>query len=508
MDASLLSAINYRSNIGTIEVDEGQKIHVVGDIHGDSCLVSNLLVETMGVCSHAPNGKGLVWNSGCSDVVVFCGDLVDRTRSKDRYSRFDEDSDTCILNLLITLDQAAQTHRGRVVVIIGNHELMNFEKDRRYVSQMGFANPKRQRDLTHGSVWINKALKKCKFDNLFGAVKIRNVVMVHGGLCMDWVTAVAPLIPPPDPDSPLGPKVTHIALLNSCLHAWMKGGGSDVDLDRLKELYGVVLFKQSLNSTSNSPPTSTCSPFWCREFGGQLHPESVNATMTDVFKALGEKNPDTGIMFMGHTVQTEINNCGRAYRIDAGMSSAFVNQTSATGQGVDGSHEQPVRTPIQYYVITAPRADQPIVEDHIQKTINERIKSYRCETPICDQGGGSVALTTHPDNATRWGAMHAMHAMKDAYRVRKNAVNTVNTVQRRVVSGGHLDGGTDRGLSPIPNSVRDQPWLSSEIHQCGGAGVQQVREQYTAITRDLISGWAGVPSRGTGCVDLFNGQSW
>jgi len=94
---------------------------VVGDVHGDFDGFCTILKRT-----------GLIdeqhrW-TGSKSVLVQTGDLIDRgSRSRE------------VMELLISLEKMAKIAGGRVIPLLGNHEIMNLVGDLRYVSSEDYA---------------------------------------------------------------------------------------------------------------------------------------------------------------------------------------------------------------------------------------------------------------------------------------------------------------------------------------------------------------------------------
>lgn len=136
------------------------RIIVIGDIHGDfeialKCLEISKCIEPI---SQMPNTKsitemthffnGLKWIGGDTHIIQL-GDQIDRIRpqswdinniSNDKsITSFDDEGSTLELFYLFNhLDKLAKPYKGRVLCIIGNHEIMNTEGDFRYVSKQEF----------------------------------------------------------------------------------------------------------------------------------------------------------------------------------------------------------------------------------------------------------------------------------------------------------------------------------------------------------------------------------
>jgi len=135
---------------------KANKIVVFGDIHGDLELAVNLLTRS-NVAQFIDDINKImrydpffVWNShtvkwiGNNTVVVQVGDQVDRCRPIDHrrcdnptLTKNDEASDILIMNLFNELDRQAIKSNGRVISLLGNHEIMNATDNLDYVSYEG-----------------------------------------------------------------------------------------------------------------------------------------------------------------------------------------------------------------------------------------------------------------------------------------------------------------------------------------------------------------------------------
>jgi hypothetical protein len=132
------------------------RIVVIGDIHGDfevaiKCLILAKCIEYIEPPVHKSVDvmdaffNTLRWIGG-DTYIVQLGDQIDRVRpqrwDKNDLSRDaayeDEGSTLEIFYLFHHLDKLARTHQGRVLSIIGNHEIMNVDGDFRYVSTEEF----------------------------------------------------------------------------------------------------------------------------------------------------------------------------------------------------------------------------------------------------------------------------------------------------------------------------------------------------------------------------------
>jgi hypothetical protein len=132
------------------------RIIVIGDIHGDfevaiKCLILAKCIEYIEPPVHKSVDvmdaffHTLKWIGG-DTYIVQLGDQIDRVRPQ-RWDRNDISRDAAyedegstleIFYLFHHLDKLARAQQGRVLSIIGNHEIMNVDGDFRYVSTEEF----------------------------------------------------------------------------------------------------------------------------------------------------------------------------------------------------------------------------------------------------------------------------------------------------------------------------------------------------------------------------------
>jgi Calcineurin-like phosphoesterase len=99
----------------------GQRVVAVGDVHGDADALAGIL-QRAGVTDAERH-----WSGG-GTVFVQTGDLLDRG-----------DHGREVLDLMMALEKQAPRTGGRVIALLGNHEVMNLVGDLRYVTAAGFA---------------------------------------------------------------------------------------------------------------------------------------------------------------------------------------------------------------------------------------------------------------------------------------------------------------------------------------------------------------------------------
>jgi hypothetical protein len=236
---------------------QAKRLVAIGDLHGD-----------LGGTRSALRAAGAIddrdrWIGG-ELVIVQTGDMLDRG-----------DDEPQIIELLARLEAEARKTGGAVIVLNGNHELMNGARDYRYVTPEAMTDfGDRQRALDPGGPWA----KKFAAHNLVAIVN--DTVFSHAGVLPEWIT-----------------QLDEINLSSRC---WLDGqaGGP------------------------GEPPlalTSESSPVWTRAYG---MPEQVDcAQLADALQKLGAKR-----MVVGHTVQPHgvTSSCdGALWRIDVGLAKIY-----------------------------------------------------------------------------------------------------------------------------------------------------------------------------------------
>jgi hypothetical protein len=283
------------------------KLYAIGDLHGDFNVLQHVLIDLAKVADY--KDKKFHWK-GADSWLVFCGDLIDRHRRREGipYTVDDENNDKNIINLLIDLDKKARVTNGRVILLLGNHELLNFEGAFNYVSEKGHYLG-RVDDFTRGSEFAKKIA-----DNFYLSAKIGNWIFVHGGFCPEAFENNTYL----QQGNVIHKLNKATRLYLSELNFFDNPSIKQDDKDQVKiltnALYGINENKSPLN---------------CRHYGSDVNiEECVTELETKVFKYLF-KNPEKGKMAIAHTPQfisnLNINStCNeKVWRLDVGMSRGF-----------------------------------------------------------------------------------------------------------------------------------------------------------------------------------------
>lgn len=308
------------------------KIIAIGDIHGDLSVAIKTLklggvidLNTPLYFDKLEDIKKIKWIGG-NTYVVQVGDQIDRCRPSNWYRDIcadndtyqDEGSDLKIMELLDYLDEEAKKEGGRVISILGNHEIMNCVGDFRYVSPKEFEefgeffNVKKTKTPNRIFPYGYKERKQAfspggmiakKFAaNRHSIVQVGKWVFVHGGLT---------------------PKIAnHFTLqeMNEGMRNWLLG-----KRDRKTREVFEALYDDDDNGI-----------FWTREMGDlgnwdeNRSPKFFNRTL-DMLNKKNDRDIDEIVegIIMGHTPQymsgKGINSScnGKLWRVDIGASKAF-----------------------------------------------------------------------------------------------------------------------------------------------------------------------------------------
>jgi hypothetical protein len=139
-----------------------QRIVAIGDLHGD-LVNTRAVLKLVGVIDDQGH-----WSGG-DTILVQTGDMIDRG-----------DESKGVMDLLRRLKPEAESAGGRVINLLGNHELMNLQGDWRYVSQgdlavFGGRTARLQAFSREGEYgrWLA---------SLQTVAKVGDTVFLHGGL--------------------------------------------------------------------------------------------------------------------------------------------------------------------------------------------------------------------------------------------------------------------------------------------------------------------------------------
>lgn len=106
------------------------RIIVIGDIHGDIKRFKNILIDAKVI------NNNLEWIAIPQDTMVIqVGDQIDSANRTPEENNWEVIDDISMIHFTNSLDNIAKTKGGRVISLIGNHELMNAMGNFSYVSK-------------------------------------------------------------------------------------------------------------------------------------------------------------------------------------------------------------------------------------------------------------------------------------------------------------------------------------------------------------------------------------
>ena len=238
---------------GVFKINNNNPIYIIGDIHGDYQCLIHCLVDLCNVCKITKiyddeykykNREYLEWIPSNNSVVVFCGDIIHRKRYTDHVLD-DECSDIYMLKALFRLKKEAIDYGGDILIISGNHEIMNILQpyEEIYTSLLNLK--------TNIQFFSDKDSVNEYIENSYAWIKINDILITHGGLCSDYLTYF-------DNNKDLTGDIL-IRFVNDEYHKYFMG----FDKDNIqKDSIGYKLFiAYDINNKKKH------NMFWCREWG-------------------------------------------------------------------------------------------------------------------------------------------------------------------------------------------------------------------------------------------------
>jgi Icc-related predicted phosphoesterase len=293
---------------------KARRIVAIGDIHGDYRLCIKLLKIAQVI------DNNLNWIGG-DTIVVQVGDQIDRCRpyngkncSLQETTLDDEHSDIKILKFFTKLDKIAQKNvpPGKVISLLGNHELLNVQGYFNYVSYEGISKFDNYKDPSNPNLLFESGQEARKYSfrpgneyskflacTRLGAVIIGSNLFVHAGIIDHFI------------------KQLNLENVNDL---------EDINIKIQKWLLGLI-DKKYVDDIING---TQYSMFWNRILGNLPKDVSLKdpRCANYITEALRIFNVDS--MIIGHTPQSFINNdkinstcSNKVWRVDNGSSKAF-----------------------------------------------------------------------------------------------------------------------------------------------------------------------------------------
>lgn len=286
------------------------KIVAIGDIHGD--------FESLIYCLYSANiiDDDLKWKGG-NTFVVQTGDLIDDGRKFsidadnkifNHYTPHQPCDELIILEFLADLDKQAEKDGGRVLLCLGNHELMNvtdsifqssnvYENYIRPETAMYYKRPMILKRRMMFNLGGDLCMKLACILNSF--VIINNYIFLHGGLNESFLKEIGINSDTPDP-------IQLLLQFNQNIKRFLRGEMTT------HEIHNIINLIRHVNSI-----------FWDRTYLNDINLENCDfINLRDNILKI-----DNLKMVIGHSVQKKISTtCGEnIYKIDTAISRAFSN---------------------------------------------------------------------------------------------------------------------------------------------------------------------------------------
>ena len=254
------------------EYPHAERIVVIGDVHGDVKRFKNILIDANII------NRNIEWIAVPSNtIVVQLGDQVDSQNRDPSVNEWEVLNDTEMIHFTHFVNNIAKTKGGKLISLIGNHELMNVIGNYSYVSAKSIQNQNARNDLfkpkgTLSPILCNRPI----------VVKIGELLFCHAGLLKK-----------------------HIEILQNC----------GKDLSYLNTIWKNFMQNQRVMIEDKEIFDQVILGFegilWARE----LDPPEITK------EVLG--NLGCVYMFIGHTTVDRVKIVHNVWYVDTGISRAF-----------------------------------------------------------------------------------------------------------------------------------------------------------------------------------------
>jgi hypothetical protein len=157
------------------EYEHSNRIVIIGDIHGDIRRFKDILIDAKII------NKNIEWTAEPKNtIVVQMGDQVDSINRDPSLEEWEVLPDVEMIYFTDLLNKIALSKGGRVISLIGNHELMNIIGNFSYVSQNSLNNNYKRQELFKPSGTLSAILSQRPL-----VVKIGKLLFCHAGLTLE-----------------------------------------------------------------------------------------------------------------------------------------------------------------------------------------------------------------------------------------------------------------------------------------------------------------------------------
>jgi len=268
-------------------IPDASKIIVIGDVHGDIERLVILLQKIQLFSSE------LEWIAEPKDTIVIqLGDQIDSlSRRMDGKDEWEKSADIDVLILMDKLDDIAQKAsdgKGRVLSLIGNHEMMNMQGMFQYVSAMSMnkvGGIGERLNMFQPGTWIANILAKRNVVS-----KIGPFLFCHGGILPQHLDCV----------------YNNFDTINMCIRKFLLG--HQLAPEEVFVIQEILCHEMGI--------------LWLRKYVELA--EHQPAVLESVLDVIREKT-NTQVLFVGHNTVPNITKCanGKLYLTDAAFSRAY-----------------------------------------------------------------------------------------------------------------------------------------------------------------------------------------
>jgi hypothetical protein len=276
------------------------RIICIGDVHGDLKRVIDLL-KSLHIID-----ENTQWIAEPSNTIVIqLGDQIDSV-SRGTTKDWETMADTEVILFMDKLDRIARKSGGRVLSIIGNHEMMNVMSDFSYVSsksmELSGGLQKREHMFRNGGPMAQLLSKR----NI--VIKIGNITFCHGGILPEHLDVVGDKIAiinriaqkylRKEPLSPYEATVFNIAILGNESILWTRkyfellASGKQEELEHIIKEVNKRLQTNSIvvgHNTVNKITPSIGGSLWLIDAALS---RSYDSKFNEVLEILHDDNPN------------------------------------------------------------------------------------------------------------------------------------------------------------------------------------------------------------------------